>query len=58
MKNLIAKYGSAIGMIIAGVLSLLVGQGFITEEQAYNLAAGIMALTGGAVVVSKKDLPR
>lgn len=51
--NPIAKYGSALGMILAGILSLLVGQGIITEDTAYNIAGAIFSITGGAVAVTK-----
>lgn len=51
--NPIAKYGSALGMILAGLLSLLVGNDIITEDTAYNIAGAIFSITGGAVVVTK-----
>ena len=54
-KTTLAKYGKEIGMLIAGVLGILVGQGVITEEQAFNIGGAIVALSGGAVAVAKKS---
>lgn len=55
MKAIVAKYGSAIGLIVGGVLAILVGQGVLTEEQAYNIGGAIVAMSGGMIAVAKKS---
>lgn len=50
---MIAKYGTALGLIAGGVLALLVALGVITEQMAIGIGGAIFSITGGAVVVAK-----